>query len=90
MLAPVNILADDRLIRFAHKTRLPGWYFAYDGTYCCMLVRNLLCIFINFDTDEMEITVDSVSQQNLEWETPESEEEMAKTAYRFMEKYAPQ
>lgn len=89
MLVPVNILTDERLIHFADYAQLPGWYFAYDGTYCCMLGRNLLCIFINSDTDEMDITVDSIFQQNLEWETPANEEELAKTAYRFMEKYAP-
>ena len=89
MLKDVIIRADERLIRFAEKAELPGWYFAFDGSYCCMLGRNLICIFINSDTNEMDITVDTVSQKNLEWETPESDDEMMKTAYRFMEKYEP-
>ena len=78
---------------FAHRFSFPGWYIDITGCYSCLLGKYLISIFMNDCDNTLDITVDTISDtghfdQNIEWETPENDDELAKTARRFMVKYA--
>lgn len=86
-------LTHTRVAEFARKFRFPGWYIDSNGCYGCMLGKYWISIFVNDDDGALDITVDTVGEtghfdKNLEWETAESDDELALTATRFMAKYA--
>ena len=65
-------LTHPRVAEFARKFRFPGWYIDSTGCYGCVLGKYWIAVF----------------DKNLEWETAESDDELALTATRFMAKYA--
>ena len=82
-----------RVAKFAQKFRFPGWYIDINGCYGCVLGKYWIAVFMNDCEETLDITVDTVGEtgyfdENLEWETPESDDELALTARRFMAKYA--
>lgn len=69
-----EVKTDKRLVEVANKLRMPGWYFDINGVLCCIINYNLFTIFVNNCTNELEIAVDSLSEngifeQNIEWQT---------------------
>lgn len=85
-------LTHPRVAEFARKSRFPGWYIDSNGCYGCVLGRYWISVFAN-DDGALDIAVDTVGETgffdvNLEWETAESDDELALTATRFVAKYA--
>lgn len=79
---------------FAEKHLLPGWYIDVCGMYCLNLGRYLITVFQNDIGGVLEVCVDELSERgayegNREWETPETEKDVAETALRFAKQYAP-
>lgn len=69
-----EVKTDKRLVEVANKLRMPGWYFDINGILCCIINHNLFTIFVNDCTNELEIAVDTLSEngwfeQNLDWQT---------------------
>lgn len=69
-----EVKTDKRLVEVANKLRMPGWYFDINGVLCCIINYNLFTIFVNDCTNELEIAVDTLSEngwfeQNLDWQT---------------------
>ena len=78
--------------KFAEKYPLPGFYMDIRGAYCLNLGKNLLSVFTNGDTEALDICVDTIScrgyfDENLVWETPESEQEAIQTIQRLVKQY---
>lgn len=77
---------------FAEKHRQAGWYIDVCGMYCLNLGRHLITVFQNDMDDALEVCVDEMSvrgmyEDNREWETPESEDELMATVNRFAREY---
>lgn len=88
----INITTDARLAKIARKFCFPGFYFDVNGLYCIHFGRYLLSVFINNDTDTIDVAVDELSEagtfdMNVEWETPVDEQDLSDTVRRFMVKY---
>lgn len=86
-------LTHQRVAEFARKFRFPGWYIDSTGCYGCLLGKYWIAVFVNDCDESLDITVDTVGEtgyfdKNLEWETAESDDELALTATRFVAKYA--
>ena len=86
-------LTHPRVAEFARKFRFSGWYIDSTGCYGCVLGKYWIAVFVNDCDESLDITVDTVGEtgyfdKNLEWETAESDDELALTATRFMAKYA--
>lgn len=86
-------LTHPRVAEFARKFRFPGWYIDSTGCYGCLLGKYWIAVFVNDCDESLDITVDTVGEtgyfdKNLEWETAESDDELALTATRFVAKYA--
>lgn len=82
-------LTHPRVAEFARKFRFPD----STGCYGCVLGKYWIAVFVNDCDESLDITVDTVGEtgyfdKNLEWETAESDDELALTATRFMAKYA--
>lgn len=82
-----------RVAEFARKFRFPSWCIDSTGCYGCVLGKYWIAVFVNDCDESLDITVDTVGEtgyfdKNLEWETAESDDELALTATRFMAKYA--
>ena len=93
MLVTYQQLTHPRVAEFARKFRFPGWYIDSNGWYGCVLGKYWIAIFMNDCDKTLNISVDTVGEkgffdENLEWETAESDNELAQTARRFMTKYA--
>lgn len=87
-----QVKTDERLVAFAERHRMPGFYFDTNGMYCLCLGRYLLTVFVNDMTGNVEVAVDSISSEgmydmNVEWETPANEQELYDTVCRFVSKY---
>lgn len=83
---------DKRLITFAERHKMPGFYFDANGLYCLCLGQYLLTVFVNDMTGDIEVAVDSISSagmydMNVEWETPANEQELLDTICGFVRKY---
>lgn len=93
MFEAYTITVDTRIINLARHTGWPGWYIDVNGCYVCNLGKYLISIFVNNDTDELEVTVDGIDKEtglytyNLEWEELPPDE-LAITARRFVVKYS--
>ena len=79
--------------KFAEMHRQPGWYIDVCGMYCLNLGRHLIAVFQNDMDGALEVCVNEMSvcgryEDNQEWETPESEEELVATANHFACKYS--
>ena len=82
-----------RVAEFDRKFRFPSWCIDSTGCYGCVLGKYWIAVFVNDCDESLDITVDTVGEtgyfdKNLEWETAESDDELALTATRFMAKYA--
>lgn len=76
---------------FAKNYPLPGFYMDVRGAYCLNLGKNLLSVFTN-EEGSLDICVDTISvcgyfDENLEWETPETVQEVIQTIQRFVRQY---
>lgn len=85
-----QVLTHPLVAEFARKFRFPGWYIDSNGCYGCVIGKYWISIFAN-DDGALDIAVDTVSEtgyfdKNIEWETAESDDELAGTARRFMTK----
>lgn len=72
------------IAEFAQKYRMPGFYMDDCGMYCLCLGRYLISAFNDTDGGVLEVCVDELSQSgafedNLEWETPNDEYDVAAT-----------
>ena len=89
----VEIETSARLLDFAAKHRMPGFYFDANGLYCLNLGRYLLTVFENdLHGGELEVSIDEISSEgvydmNIEWITPSSEEELVTTIHDLAAKY---
>lgn len=88
-----HIYTNPSVAEFAEKFKFPGWYIDNNGCYGCCIGKYWISIFMNDCDKTLDITVDTVGDngcfdQNLEWETAEDIDMLAKTAKRFMTKYA--
>ena len=88
----VVLKSNDEVLSFAEYAKLPGWYIDYNGCYCCIIKEYLFCVFLNSDSEELEFTVDTISESghfdnNLEWETPKDCYDMIKTIQKYVKKY---
>lgn len=86
-------LTHPHVAEFAQKFRFPGWYIDSNGCYGCVLGQYWISIFVNDDDGTLDIAVDTVGEtgffdKNVEWESPDGDDEMVVTAKRFMVKYA--
>ena len=93
MLVAYQPLTHPRVVEFAQKFHFPGWYIDSNGWYGCVLGKYWIAVFVNNCDKTLDITVDTVGptgyfDENLEWETAESDDELARTALQFMMKYA--
>ena len=65
----------------------PGFYEDLNGTICCSMNGYLISIWINTDTNEVDITLDDgrngFFDNNIEWETVQTLEEAKNTVRRF-------
>lgn len=69
------IKTDPKIIRFIENHLMPGWYIDVTGCYCGIMDKYLFCIFVNSNTNELELTVSKSGDYNsisLEWETLEN------------------
>lgn len=88
----ISITTDVRLAKIAQKFCFSGFYFDVNGLYCVHFGRYLLSVFVNGDTDTIDVAVDKLSEagtfdMNVEWETPVDEQDLCDTICRFMVKY---
>ncbi len=86
-------MTNAKLEKFIKTHMFPGFYIDVCGMYCLCLGKYLISVFLNSDTNELDVCVDSLSKRgmyedNLEWETPSTEDELAKTICRFVKKYS--
>lgn len=82
-------MTNPKLQTFIDKHMLPGFYIDVTGCYSIVIYKYLISVFLNSDTDELEVTMDTISDrgffdQDIEWETPASDEEIVATIKRFM------
>lgn len=88
-----TIETDQKLLDFATKHRMPGFYFDANGLYCLNLGHYLLTVFVNDASDgAIEVAVDEVSSEgvydmNVEWVTPFNEEDLVETIHRLVAQY---
>ena len=86
-------MTNPKLQDFIDKHKWPGFYIDICGMYCLNLGKYLVSVFMNTDTSELEVCVDAISnrgmyEENLEWESHNTEEELARTICRLVEKYS--
>lgn len=82
-------MTNPKLQAFIDKHMLPGFYIDVTGSYSIVIYKYLISVFLNSDTDELEVTMDTISDrgffdQNIEWEAPTSDEEVVATIKRFI------
>ena len=92
MIKMYSIKTDERLIEIS--TNLIGWYWDTNCSLSLVVKEFLITIFVNSDTNEIDITVDTINpntgffEQNLEWETPiQNTKEIISCACNFVKKY---
>lgn len=70
---PYTIITNPKLAEFINNNMWWGWYLSADGSYCYSFGRYVLAVFLNSDTDELEVTIDDViTDSNVAWETIEN------------------
>lgn len=77
----------------SHRNILFGFYLDVTGACCLNVGKYLISIFQNTITDDLELRVDSISSNGIfdnevEWLTPLSEEDMAKEICRVVKKFS--
>lgn len=82
-------MTNPKLQAFIDKHMLPGFYIDVTGCYSIVIYKYLISVFLNSDTNELEVTMDTISDSgffdwNVEWETPASDDEIVTTIKRFM------
>ena len=88
-----TIETDQKLLDFATKHRMPGFYFDVNGLYCLNLGHYLLTVFVNdVSGGAIEVAVDEVSSEgvydmNIEWITPSNEEDLIATIHSLVAQY---
>ena len=92
MIKKYSIKTDERLVEISKN--LIGWYWDTNCSLSLVVKEFLITIFVNSDTNEIDITVDTINsntgffQQNLEWETPiQNTKEIISCACNFVKKY---
>lgn len=81
-----------KLQAFIQAYPIPGFYVDVCGMYCFAFGKYLLSVFVDGDTDELEVAVDTLSdrglfEQNLEWATPQTPRELHATICALLKKY---
>lgn len=81
-----------KLEAFIKAYQIPGFYIDVCGMYCFAFDKYLLSVFVNSDTDELEVTVDTLSDRglfevNLEWETPQTPLGLYESICTLLKKY---
>lgn len=92
MIKKYSIKTDERLVEISKN--LIGWYWDTNCSLSLVVKEFLITIFVNSDTNEIDITVDTINpntgffEQNLEWETPiQNTKEIISCACNFVKKY---
>ena len=92
MIKKYSIKTDERLVEISKN--LIGWYWDTNCSLSLVVKEFLITIFVNSDTNEIDITVDTINpntgffEQNLEWETPvQNTKEIINCACNFVKKY---
>ena len=92
MIKQYSIKTDERLVEISKN--LIGWYWDTNCSLSLVVKEFLITIFVNSDTNEIDITVDTINpntgffEQNLEWETPiQNTKEIISCACNFVKKY---
>lgn len=82
-------MTNQKLQAFINKHMLPGFYIDATGSYSIVIYKYLISVFLNSDTNELEVTMDTIGDSgffdwNVEWEAPASDDEIVTTIKRFM------
>ena len=92
MIKKYSIKTAERLLEISKN--LIGWYWDTNCSLSLVVKEFLITIFVNSDTNEIDITVDTINpntrffEQNLEWETPiQNTKEIISCACNFVKKY---
>ena len=92
MIKKYSIKTDERLVEISKN--LIGWYWDTNCSLSLVVKEFLITIFVNSDTNEIDITVDTINpntgffEQYLEWETPiQNTKEIISCACNFVKKY---
>ena len=85
----ITIKTDERLVNLARQ--LKGWSFDINGCLFTIINNKLFTLFINSDTDELDITVEEMDKNGqfevcLEWWTLSDENDF-QTIYTFINQY---
>lgn len=81
---------NDKVKNFQERTNFIGWYYDTNGNYCGIAGQYLICIFVNSDTNDLELTIsyswDIYDCNTIEWITIEnsSDEEIHDFIYNFL------
>lgn len=88
-------MIENKLEKFikSHRNILFGFYLDVTGACCLNMGKYLISTFQNTVTDDLELRVDSISsngifENEVEWLTPLSEEDMAKEICRVVKKFS--
>ena len=81
-----------KLQDFINHTLIPGFYLDVRGTYCIVINKYLISVFVNSCDEELDVTIDGSTKEgffddNIEWETPADYKDVVETIQRFV-KYA--
>lgn len=72
----MNIKINPKVKKFQENTNFIGWYYDVNGNYCGIVGTYLFCIFVNNETDELELTIsyswDMYEYNVIEWITIEN------------------
>lgn len=85
----ITIKTDERLVNLARQ--LKGWTFDINGCLFTIINNKLFTLFVNSDTDELDITVEEMDKNGqfeicLEWWTLLNENDF-RTIYTFVNQY---
>ena len=71
----MDIKINSKVKKFQEDTNFLGWYYDVNGNYCGIVGTYLFCVFVNSDTDELELTIsyswDIYECNTIEWITIE-------------------
>ena len=81
-----------KLQEFIDKSLIPGFYLDVSGSYCIVINKYLISVFVNTCDETLDVAIDGISKEgffddNIEWESPEDYKGLMKTIQRFV-KYA--
>ena len=88
----ISIETNEKVLEFANRAQFAGWYIDFNGCYCCIINNMLFCVFVNFDTEELEFTIDGIGENggfdvNYEWETLDNTLESVNVVREYVKRY---